>query len=195
MNLSAKAYHLVQKILTGDSSRTYDLLQKSMGFKKGDTVVDIGCGTGLISKNFTNNQIGYLGCDLSNDRIAAAKSLNPKAQFINSPAQTLPKDTDFTFSMVHGVLHHMPDSDVNDLLTFLKLKGCQTFGAMEPGRPLNPYLNPLAAIYCDYIDDGDFIRGKEHYLSLLSPFGKVQVENFRYPLVPVTNHIFCLQFT
>lgn len=77
--------------------------------KKGDKVLDLGCGNGRYYQSFAEKGATYVGVDNSKRLIKIAKILHPEAQFALADALSLPfseNSFDKIFSL--AVLHHFP---------------------------------------------------------------------------------------
>jgi ubiquinone/menaquinone biosynthesis C-methylase UbiE len=78
--------------------------------KRGDKVLDIGCGNGRLHDAFDGTEIDYTGIDSSKELIAIAqKERGNNGTFIHGNALALPF-ADSTFDTVFSiaVLHHIP---------------------------------------------------------------------------------------
>jgi len=79
--------------------------------KDGDEVLDYGCGNGRLLELFPDQDLNYLGVDVSEKLIDFAKKSHPNARFSKlNPSQTsLALDNDF-FNAIYSiaVFHHFP---------------------------------------------------------------------------------------
>lgn len=192
MVLGPRVYDCFQRAVVGDASVTYKIFKRMMGFQPGMQVLDFGCGTGIIAENFRRDNISYLGVDLNRGRIGYAIKKNPTERFIcGDITQSDPNEgIDFTYIVAHGVLHHIEDNTIRELLSFFKSRGCRYFGCMEPLLPVPWYTHPLAAVTC-WLDDGNFIRPLEEYVTILQACSrKVAYEKFGWKLYPTKNAVF-----
>lgn len=114
------------KMLLEKTKRDYDLIAdgfsatrerplEQFGFlfgrylKKGDKVLDLGCGNGRYVPFFLEKSAKYVGQDFSKELIGIAKGKFPKEQFIVGEATMLPyPDRDFDRVFCLAVLHHIP---------------------------------------------------------------------------------------
>lgn len=169
MLLSPVIYDSLQKFINGDFSTSFENFNGKMQLKQGDSIIDVGCGTGLISKQYTDRNITYTGIDSSEERIIRARQLNPKANFIVGDLRDpeILKKVKIENVIVHGVLHHLSDQEVTDFYNFLKPLGCHFVGTMDPIRPENKITKPIATLLCD-MDEGQFVRKKSQYENLIS---------------------------
>lgn len=161
----------------------YETFQNIMGAKKGRSllvteyirpfegmhILDIGCGTGEITKFLPKNII-YHGYDISREYIDHAKKNFGKNAVFNcklldaNEISGLPK---FDLVMGLGVLHHLNDSEVVDFMKLAKL-------AMKPGGRIltrDPCYakdqNSLARLLVSW-DRGQHVRRLEQYRELVS---------------------------
>jgi len=85
--------------------------------KKGDKVLDLGCGNGRLYQVLEGVQ--YVGLDFSKELIEIAKKNYPQADFILGPGLNLPfSDNCFDKVFSVAVLHHIPSEELR--LKFLK---------------------------------------------------------------------------
>jgi 2-polyprenyl-3-methyl-5-hydroxy-6-metoxy-1,4-benzoquinol methylase len=158
-----------------------------MQLTAGDTLLDIGCGTGLISRQYTQRDIKYTGIDSAESRIEKAKALNPAARFIHGDLRdpAVLKTVEAKHVILHGVLHHLSDEEVEGLYFFLREIGCKAIATMDPILPTKPWARPLATILCK-VDQGKYVRKYAEYESLLKRQSKSTVLNvYRNPRWPV----------
>lgn len=81
-----------------------DLLDEAAGGIAGKRVLDIGCGTGLLSVQLAKQGAQVTGIDLSTDMLAVAeqraRALSLPVQFIEQPMQQLTGFTDFDLAVI-----------------------------------------------------------------------------------------------
>jgi SAM-dependent methyltransferase len=89
------------------------ILRFSSSLKKGDLILDSGCGPGRDAKRF--NEAGYnvIGIDLSRKLLAYAENYAPKAVFLKRDVRDLAIFPDEIFDGVWAMssLMHLPKSD------------------------------------------------------------------------------------
>lgn len=136
--------------------------------KKGDRVLDIGCGFGDIIEYLPD--VDYMGFDSNRKYINAAKKRYPKRGTFS--LQEISREmiglyTDFDIALAIGVLHHLPDETALILFELAKwalkptgrlvtIDGC----FMENQSKIAQFLLKK--------DRGDFVRTQDAYLSLAS---------------------------
>lgn len=124
----AKAQSLLEK-----TKRDYDLIAdgfsatrarplEQFGFlfdrylKKGDKVLDLGCGNGRYVAEFLARKTRYIGQDFSKELIGIAKNKFPEEQFIVGEATDLPYPaSDFDKIFCLAVLHHLPSKKLRKI--------------------------------------------------------------------------------
>ena len=81
-----------------------DLLDEAAGGIAGKRVLDIGCGTGLLSVKLAKQGAQVTGIDLSADMLAVAeqraRALSLPVQFVEQPMQQLTGFTDFDLAVI-----------------------------------------------------------------------------------------------
>ncbi len=75
--------------------------------KAGERILDLGCGTGVLTKELADMGCSVVGMDSSPDMVAAAKELGIDARLAD--AQTLKMDEKFDAVISNAALHWMPD--------------------------------------------------------------------------------------
>ena len=186
--LGASTYDRLQTFIYGDFSVATEFFKRAFlkhGLKAGGAVVEIGCGTGLLSPKFTADAFNYSGIDLEPDRIAEARARNPRARFICGDLndQSVLAELDLTYTFMHGVLHHLDDQQVAGLIQLLKRSGCRVLGTMDPVRPDQSWHNPLGALACR-LDDGKYVRRIADYRALFLNPVELETRIHKYPRWP-----------
>ena len=99
--------------------------------KNGKKVLDIGFGTGVLTKKLYDSDIEIYGVDFSEEMINLAAPKMPKAVLIKHDfSKGLPpglKDKSFDFIICTYAIHHLTDTDkvdfINELMTLLNEDG------------------------------------------------------------------------
>lgn len=103
--------------------RQFLILRLIKQYKKGNTILDAGCGTGLILRKLPK---GTIGIDINPRNVKKAKKHVPFAKIMLADIEKLPfrKET-FTTIVSTEVLEHQPDPKptVNELKRVLKKHG------------------------------------------------------------------------
>jgi 2-polyprenyl-3-methyl-5-hydroxy-6-metoxy-1,4-benzoquinol methylase len=186
MELGPRGYNFVQKVTRIDHGKACKVFKRLMDLKPGETIVDIGCGTGLLTPHLTGFGLNYVGFDLDVRRVEAAKRLYPDLQFVGGDVMDpkLNEGVNFEKVLMHGVLHHMPDADIRRLFAFLKEKKCKVLGVLDPERPNSVLSNPLGEAFIR-LDRGQFVRRRHEYEKLFEGFDDLTVEGFQWwPSLP-----------
>ena len=117
----------IYEILAEDFSRTRDQnwpeIEKLTKYvRKGDKILDLGCGNGRLYKILKNKKVEYTGIDISEKLIEIAKKeFNftegfPKPKFIVEDVLNLSprlKDQEFDTIFAVAFLHHIPSKDLH----------------------------------------------------------------------------------
>ncbi len=160
--------------------------------KKGDKVLEIGCGTGLFTRKFYEaTKADITAIDISEDLLDEARKLLPNANFMVDDAMKL-SFADNTFEVVFGssVLHHLEfDASLNEIMRVLKPGGRMIFA--EPNM-INPQILiqkniPFIKKWLgDSPDETAIVRWKFATLLRSKGFKKVVIfpYDFLHPVVP-----------
>src|SRR5215510_15133663 len=134
---------------------------------RGERILDLGCGDGVLTKRLVDLGCDVVGVDASADMISAAKALGLDARVIDGHA--LPFDNEFDAVFSNAALHWLkqPEKVVDGVWRALKpggrfvgeFGGCGNVAtivtsleqalrerAIDP-RPINPWYNPTAEEY------------------------------------------------
>jgi len=129
LNLTKSGYHHISH----DFSNTRNVLWKDVlifkdYIKKGDKILDLGCGNGRLVQLFEDKKVDYLGVDYNDEFIKIAQDKYPQYDFqvsdvqhLNLPAESL------DCAMVVAVLNHLPGDDLKEQV----LKKVHSF--LKPG--------------------------------------------------------------
>lgn len=74
---------------SGYSNELYDFIAQ-FGLRRGASILDVGCGTGIASEPFLMNGFPVTGLDPSPAMLAAATERLPNATFVQGEAEALP---------------------------------------------------------------------------------------------------------
>lgn len=105
-------------LIAEDFSATREKLWEDLKFlfdylKKGDKVLDLGCGNGRFYPWFQEKGIAYVGVDFSSSLIEIAKKKFPKGKFYLGNALKLPfKNNEFDALFAIALLHHIPSNEL-----------------------------------------------------------------------------------
>jgi ubiquinone/menaquinone biosynthesis C-methylase UbiE len=120
----SRFYELFQKSLGGDNSRKW-LAENIWKPRSGETIVDIGCGSGLILEHLPAD-IKYLGIDISAQYIRSArKRFSARGTFFLGTARDLVNQDGSHFGsadlvLCNGLLHHLSDGEALEILELSK---------------------------------------------------------------------------
>lgn len=131
-----KDYNLIAKEwnLTRSTPRPYQI-KTTGGIKKGDRVLDVGCGNAVLYDCLASKSIDYIGLDLSGNLLKLAKKRipklgrNQKVKLVKGNIINLPfEDQLFDWVLALAVLHHIPSKElqeqsVKEIYRVLKPKG------------------------------------------------------------------------
>ncbi len=170
MNLKALnspvAYLALQSVIGGMNAR-FRMLEDYVTPKKGDRILDIGCGPGFLSKRLQGTD--YVGFDVDRNYISYAQSKYNRFGTFHAAEfdrQWLDKLEKFDLVLMNGLLHHLDDAAARSLL---ELSG----NALKPdGRIFTldgcyqAHQGAIAKWFLDS-DRGKFVRSPKGYADLV----------------------------
>lgn len=159
---------------------------------RGQRLLDIGCGTATVLANLVD--VKYVGIDHNVEYIDKARArYGDKGSFhcIDINDATFKDYGRFDIVLLLGVLHHLRDDEVNDLMqaipSVLNPDGVMvTFDcSIVSGQ------HPIARLLAK-LDRGRYARSPEQYRDLLESQFEIETEIVRHDLlkVPYTHAIF-----
>jgi ubiquinone/menaquinone biosynthesis C-methylase UbiE len=105
----------------------------------GGSLLDLGCGTGLLRAAAGSREWTGLDRDAGALRVARRRALLPSDRFVEGDARNLPfEEGRFDLALCHGVLHHLDDRDAARAVAELAR-------VVRPGGTL---------LLCDLVRDG-----------------------------------------
>ena len=74
-----------------------------------DSLIDVGCGNGLVLSALSSYFKNLYGCDYCEDMVVIARELNPEAKIIQTEANNLPFNNQITeYSLTYSIFHYLP---------------------------------------------------------------------------------------
>tara|TARA_Y100000739_G_C20579446_1_gene452063 strand:- start:368 stop:1048 length:681 start_codon:yes stop_codon:yes gene_type:complete len=74
-----------------------------------DSLIDVGCGNGLVLSALSGYFKNLYGCDYCEDMVVIARELNPEAKIIQTEANNLPFNNQITeYSLTYSIFHYLP---------------------------------------------------------------------------------------
>lgn len=108
-------------------------VQAALGALSFDSVIEVGCGSGVWSPFFTH----YTGYDFSPTRLAIARERYPHTRFLDGDLlQGITQKADLVFT--HKVLLHIPPKDITRAIANLR-KIAPKMVLVEPATNRNGY--------------------------------------------------------
>jgi ubiquinone/menaquinone biosynthesis C-methylase UbiE len=118
-------YEFLQKNLLGGNNARKWLAKSVWKLKGGETIVDVGCGSGTVLE-YLPQDIEYLGVDVSENYIRAArKRFSARGTFFLGTARDLVNHDDSHLNsadlvLCNGLLHHLSDREAVEVLQLSK---------------------------------------------------------------------------
>jgi SAM-dependent methyltransferase len=92
----------------GYSNELYDTIA-AFGLRRGATILDVGCGTGIAGAPFAANGFPLTGVDTSEAMLAKAKEHYPNASFVEGSAEALPFPNERFDVVISAQVYHLLD--------------------------------------------------------------------------------------
>jgi len=171
--------------MSGTSFR--DKIIKNQIIKNDVNVLDIGCGPATILESLP--RVNYFGFDINSNYINYAKNKYQGSgnffckKLTNKDLKTLPK---FDHVLLLGVLHHLSDSEVLNLLSIIK-KLLKKNGNVITEDPIFIKNQNLISKFIIKRDRGNNVRDKENYIKLIKrKFKHVKSTIYHQKFIPYT---------
>jgi SAM-dependent methyltransferase len=167
-HLLVTGYDALQSFVHRGHRETADIVLELLGARPGDTVVEIGCGTGAVARQIIARGFDYVGVDPDRDRVEAATRLTEGGRFLVGEAGVL-ETVDVPANrrvFIHGVLHHLDDEYATWLVGYL-LAWTDTGRVVvsEPIRPDRWWRNPAGELAM-LLDEGQHTRREREWFDL-----------------------------
>lgn len=152
----------------------YSPIRKAIGAMPGESILDLGCGTGTYSKIFKNSDNAYTGVEISRTyyETACLRHQSNHVQFIHSDFFQLesisPKS--FDLSLMTGVLHHLTDDECRRILSFTASVTKKQLVIQDLAPSRYHFISNLLM----KMDRGKFTRGLDEQKKLISEFFNIQ---------------------
>lgn len=110
----SKNYFQIRDCLALNFAHTLLFLLKKLGVK---TVLDVGCGTGLLVKFLNENGFEALGCDIAEEGLKIGRTRNKEGSLIKASAQKLPfKNQSFDLITAISLIEHLTPKETTKFL-------------------------------------------------------------------------------
>jgi len=151
------AYLLLQKFVHGEYENLKRLILAAYEPFAGKPVLELGCGTGMLSQFFKPGL--YTGVDIDAARIKAGKDLHPAAKLVHE------------FMFCHAWLHHIDDKNCREIFHAIRNASASSRKQLMIYEPVLPGLanNPVGYLLAK-LDRGDFVRTPSQLEQLCQPF-------------------------
>ncbi len=143
--------------------RITNLIQRYVDDPRGKTLLDAGCGVGVMTSSYVDLGFGVLGVDFSDTAIRSAQASGIHAQFLVSPLDRLDLNRRFDVITIIDVLLHVVDdatwcATLSALNRHLKPTGVLVIldRFARPGETWSPHCHPRSlAEYTEALADFD----------------------------------------
>lgn len=143
--------------------------------EEGQKILDLGCGTGVLTNELSKNGADVIGTDLSKNMIDKAKSNYPNLTFQVEDATKLPFENYFDTVFSNAVFHWIPNQEklLHSVCNSLKNNGtllCE-FGAKNNISEIETAFEKVLEQMGDSYFSPFFFPSKEEYKLLLDQAG------------------------
>jgi len=186
LHLSPAVYDALQRFVHGSYSETIGSIVAGLDLRSGDRVIEIGCGTGGLSRYFSSIGCDYWGVEPDAERVAAARAANSAAHFVQGRAEAIRESglPEFNRAFIHGMVHHIDDGATRAMLGQVFRTPGMRLVMIEPVLPQPVWLNPLGFALAK-LDDGRFVRTAEAMEVLCHPYVRKRAMRSLMPRWPV----------
>ncbi|MCL5423705.1 MAG: class I SAM-dependent methyltransferase [Candidatus Marsarchaeota archaeon] len=140
--IMSRAYNFFT--MTNASKNIYNTIISDITAKKFNSLLDIGCGTGVVIKNIAKKHNGtYYGIDPSPSMINIANKNNINVTFILGSNRKLPKNKKFDIIFSSLSFHHWPDKETSITHIIDSLNPGGTFVIYESDKDKIGYLTRI----------------------------------------------------
>jgi len=117
-----KVYDFLAKNFSQTRNQNWPEIEELIKYvRKGDKILDLGCGNGRLYKILKNKEVEYIGVDISKKLIEIARKNYPKTRFLVADALNLSfLKSSFDLIFAIAFLHHIPSKT----LQLRVLKNC-----------------------------------------------------------------------
>jgi len=138
-----------------------EIARRQIGDTPELSVLDVGCGVGLIERFLAPHFRLLCGVDIAVEAIRQAKQTAPGARFLKYDGSSLPfMDDEFDIAFAVCVLHHVPAAGWHDLMAeMLRVVRPGGIVAVFEHNPLNPVVRVVVS-RCEFDRDAELLRSK-----------------------------------
>lgn len=109
----------------GFDDKVFDYISETAGTLPNKYILDIGCGTGLGTRQLKSHKANVVGSDISAAMIEEARTLDSEGEYVVAPVSKLPfPDNSFDMVTAFSSFHWFTDQDsINEIKRILKPGG------------------------------------------------------------------------
>lgn len=126
------------------------------------SLLDVGCGVGLLEDTLDDAFGSVIGVDVAQDALKVARDRHPHSCFLRYDGTTLPFPNDsFDVSVAVCVMHHVPPPQWRTFLEeMVRVTKADGRVVVFEHNPLNPFTR-LVVSRCEYDADASLLRGRK----------------------------------
>lgn len=197
MKLTPRVYDGLQRYVHGDFTRQKNYIIELSGIQRGEAILELGCGTGLLGHLFLQ-PYDYWGIDIDETRCRCANKRYSTDKFVVGDVTrwAVPTLPPFRYAFCHGLLHHLDDAGcktiISTLFDTLNIDKFVTIEILRPSTGAASITHIFDNLIAD-MDEGKFVRTRDQYVTLFNSRHLIaeHVLNF-HPHYPMKEVVLCV---
>lgn len=154
------------------------------------SLLDIGCGHGLIHTHLANSNLDIMGVEIADEVLDLARKVNPGVKYLSHDGKTLPFEAaQFDIAITICVMHHVPPTEwqsfLNEMKRVLKPGGIAVIFEHNPYNPVTRHI-----VKNNILDKDAVLLSSPRIKKLMRSTGFDQVETKNILFTPFAHPFF-----